>query len=889
MDNQRYKRILHIFESALELEASEREAYVRGECGEDEELCEEVLSLLAADTDPHSILDGVAVDAVDLPEALRMEGKRIGPYRVLSRLGTGGMGAVYLAERADGQFEQEVALKLIRRGMDSEVILQRFHGERQILARLQHPNIARLLDGGLSDDGLPYFTMEYVDGEPIDRYCDRKRLGVDERLLLFETVCRAVQYAHRNLVVHRDLKPSNILVTGEGEVKLLDFGIAKVLSDEEEAEGLTRTGSRVMTPGYASPEQVRGEGVTTASDVYSLGVILYELLSGHRPYGTADSTPQELEQAILTTVPERPSKAAGTTDVDTDAAVVSETRSTQPQQLQRRLSGDLDNICLMALRKEPERRYESAAHMLEDIRRHQQGRPVVARPDTVGYRFGKFVQRNRVAVGAALGVVVLVAALVVFYTARLTRERDRARLEAAKAAQVSEFLASLFKVADPSESRGETITAREMLDRGAARIDEELADQPEVQAEMLTVVGDVYRTLGAYDVAGPLLDRALATRLDLYGRTHLGVVATQNALQQLYYEQGDYERVVAITRDNLELRRRLLGREHRDIALSLNDLGWMMFELDSLDQAEKYNREALAMRRHLAGGDKDVDVAESLNNLGLVLYDKGRYEEAEQMLLEALEIRRELLGDIHPHVGYSLNNVAVLYEETRDYEKAEVYYRQAVEVDEKVLGADHPLLATSMTNLGRLLRTEGEYEEAEKFIRRAVELDKQRGARHPYVAYDLNELAQVLKLKGDTAGAEEAYREAISIYREAYPGGHGYLASPLIGYGTILMEAGDAATAEGMFREAIDMAVQSLPAGHWKIALGQSTLGGCLTVLARYDEAEPLLLESYGKLQEARGDDDAETRRTARRLAELYEATGRPGEAAEYRAAGATD
>jgi serine/threonine-protein kinase len=519
MDANRWKRVQELFEAALELDAGGRADFLRGECGDDRELCDEVLSLIDADSGEHSLLDGHAVDALE-PEpaveegAASLEGALVGPYRVIERIGAGGMGAVYLAERADGHFERKVALKVIKRGMDTEEILARFRSERQILAQLRHLNIAHLLDGGVTDDGRPYFTMEYVDGVPIDRYCDEHRLTVEERLALFETVCEAVQYAQHNLVVHRDLKPSNILVTNDGQVKLLDFGIAKVVGEESEHErtgdaGLTRTGVRMMTPGYASPEQVRGEAVTTATDVYSLGVVLFELLAGHRPYNVMAETPRELERAIVETPPQRLSTAVAATRERVDAASrsvvtttpedVAEARRAIPAQLRKRLSGDLDNICLMALRKEPDRRYASAGLLLLDLQRHRQGIPVTARRDTFVYRAQKFAQRNRGAVVAAALIVVVVAALTTFYTMRLARERDRARLEAAKAAEVSEFLQSLFEVADPGQSKGEDITARELLDRGAERIETELAGQPEVQAEMMHVVGTVYHTLSVVD------------------------------------------------------------------------------------------------------------------------------------------------------------------------------------------------------------------------------------------------------------------------------------------------------------------------------------------------------------------------------------------------------
>ena len=463
MDPHRWSRLKELFDEACALPADERPAFLEGACGGDAAMQEEILSLFEEEDRVHSLLDGVAVEAAGLLDELTKAGRQVGPYRLVRRLGVGGMGEVYLAERADGQFDQQVALKLVRSGLTSEQILARFRSERQILARLQHPNIARLLDGGLTPEGQPYFVIEYVEGEPIDTYADARALSVDERLELFAQVCRAVTYAHANLVIHRDLKPSNILVTDDGQVKLLDFGIAKVLSEDGDAqEPLTRTGAAVMTPAYASPEQARGEPVNTSTDIYSLGVVLYELLTGLRPYEVDGRNPAEAVRVICEVEPERPSTAiteARSRD-ETTGETIGQARGTDVDRLRRRLAGDLDVICLKALRKHAERRYVTADEMGEDIRRHLKAIPIQARAESLSYRAGKYVRRHRLGVLATAAVVLMLAGLVGFYTARLADERDRARLEAEKAEQVAAFLQGLFQVSDPSESRGETVTAR---------------------------------------------------------------------------------------------------------------------------------------------------------------------------------------------------------------------------------------------------------------------------------------------------------------------------------------------------------------------------------------------------------------------------------------------
>ena len=421
MDATRWTQIQTLFNAVLEQDPAARDAFLHTACADDPDLLAEVRSLLAADADAHPLLDSLAIEAIALPAdllpdgILPAEGERVGPYRIVEPLGRGGMGAVFLAERADGQFEQQVALKLIRGGAGSAQIVRRFQSERQILARLQHPHIARLLDGGLTEDGQPYFAMEYVDGVPLDQYCEVHDSPIEDRIQLIRAACDAVQSAHRQLVVHRDLKPANILVTVDGQVKLLDFGIAKMLTGAEDAMGdpmgapaLTQTGHAVMTPAYAAPEQLRHEPVTTATDVYALGVVLYELLAGERPYDLSGCSPAEIERIVSEQAPRPPSAVA-------------------PAHRQRRLRGDLDTIVQKALRKEPERRYTSAEALADDLQRHLEGRPVEARPDTAGYRTRKFVQRHRAGVTATAAVVVLIATLVTFYTTQLAQERDQCR------------------------------------------------------------------------------------------------------------------------------------------------------------------------------------------------------------------------------------------------------------------------------------------------------------------------------------------------------------------------------------------------------------------------------------------------------------------------------
>ncbi|MEZ0335911.1 MAG: protein kinase, partial [Gemmatimonadales bacterium] len=605
-----------LFDQALELPPAERERWLDRTC-DDPALRRQVLDLLRADAAAERFLelDGWRLAAPLLePAAESGHGLTIGPYRVLRELGRGGMGVVCLGERADGQFEQRVALKLIKRGMDSDEIHRRFLAERQILARLGHPHIARLLDGGVSAEGQPWFAIEYVEGKAITEHCSEHDLGVEERLQLFLKACEAVRYAHQHLVVHRDLKPSNILVTPDGQVKLLDFGIAKLLSQEPGAEtGLTETGVRVMTPEYAAPEQVRGEPVTTATDVYALGTVLYELLTGQRAHRWESRTPGEMERIVCQIVPEAPS------------SVVDGGRG-------KRLRGDLDTITLRALSKEPDRRYPTVEQLAADVRRHLAGQPVAARPDTWRYRATKFVARHRLGVAAAVAIVLsLLAGLGgTIWQARVAAERARvASAEAAKQRAVRDFLVQLFEASDPSQALGKELTASELLIRGRRNLDTALAGQPEVRAELLTVLGQVHRSLGQLSQADTLLGQAVALTRSLPGDVDRDLSARLTEWSDILVDLGKYDRADTLAREARDL---LQGRGGDDPALAqaLRAVGNVVAAKGNPQQAESLAREALAIDlRHFGEGSREV--AEGINSVGYAQWQAGDLAGADSM------------------------------------------------------------------------------------------------------------------------------------------------------------------------------------------------------------------------------------------------------------------
>ncbi len=901
-----WDQISHLLDEVLDLPSEKREAYLASACADDPTLRREIETLLDLESEAQEkIGESVMTFAPKLlpeadeilpPPAEMAEGERIGSYRIVRQLGQGGMGTVYLAQRADGLFEQAVAIKLIKRGFDTDDLLSRFTYERQILAALDHPNIARLYDGGMTSDGQPYFIMEYVDGVPLNDYCDHNRLTTKQRLALFRTVCRAVQYAHQNLIVHRDLKPSNILVTEDRTVKLLDFGIAKLL-DEEDAEQtapVTRPGMRFLTPEYASPEQIRGEAITTATDVYQLGVLLYELLTGRRPYRLTERLKYEIERVILEEEPTRPSMVVGQTQevrqgkniTQITPETVSEARSTTAEGLQRRLSGDLDNIVLKALKKDAGERYGTVEQFAEDLKRHLVGLPVSARRETLAYRMRKFVQRNKAGVAAAVAIAILlvsVAGLAIVFAVTTVRQNQQITQERDKARQVTAFLADLFKMSDPRQAQGETVTAREMLDAGAERVEEELSDQPDVQAEMMGVMSQVYRSLGLFDPAEDLAREALRLRQDFFGQQHLDVALSMNDLGLVLRDKGNYAAAESLHQQALATQRSLLGNEHPEIARSLSNLGAVLGMRGKPREAELFFREALAMQRKLLGNNHE-DVPKSLTNLATALRNQANYEAAELLYREALEIRRKLLSAKHPDVAWTLTNLASLLTQQGNYDEAEPLFRDALAIQREVLDEEHPALALTLQSLASVLSGKGDYDEAEAFYREALTMQRHLlGPKHPNVAWSLDGIAWVLSRKGNHDEAEALFRQALAIQREVLDEEHSAIAWTLHNLASVLTSKGDYDEAEALYRQALTMRRHLLGPEHTDVARSLNGLALVLSSKGDYDEAEPLFLEALAIDREKASEEHSMAQKIREGLADLYTAWGKPEAAARYK------
>ena len=785
MSPGRWERVEEFYDEAMELPREERDRFLDEACGEDLELRRDVARLLAAGDEAGSFLEADAPAPVAaLRDALHrtpapgsdLVGRHVGPYRMERPIGRGGMGQVFLAVRDDDVFMRWVAVKVIRRGMDSEEILHRFRTEQRILASLAHPNIARLLDGGVTEDGLSYLVMEYVDGQTITEWCRSQNPTLTKRLEVFRTICSAVHYAHQNLVVHRDLKPTNILVTADHNPVLLDFGIAKVLNPNLPGYQvpMTRTELRVMTPEYASPEQMRGLSVTTASDVYQLGVLLYELLTGVRPLETEGRTRAEIEKLVLEREPEKPSTALSRstrTGLPTQEGAEAAGGLTR---LRKMLSGDLDRIVLMALRKEPSRRYQSADQLKEDIRRYLAGLPVQAQADTWGYRASKFVGRHRLGVAAAVSLAVLLVTVAVlsFRFAVSTRaQSERVAQAARRTEEVRQFLVNLFEAADPAIARGRSISVQELLEEGARTVETDLAGQPDVQAEMLAVIGSVYRKMNLFDQAEPFLERALAMRRSLYGDRHELVAASLIDLAELRGLQDRSDEGERLHREALDLLRASLSGQDPAIAASLNNLGVVVYEQGRYDEAVVLFEEALAVRE-AAFGTTSREVAETVANLAYAREDRGDLGGAEREYRRAIGIQEQLLGDDHPDVLVTRQNLGVLLMNRGDLGAAETIFRQVLDARRRLFGENSAPAQTTLNLLGRALMAEGQLDEAEAIFRSVLESHRaELGDRHYYVGRDLDILAGLLVERKQFEEAEAAYIEALVIYRQTLEAG----------------------------------------------------------------------------------------------------------------------
>lgn len=902
----RWQRLQQLFHEALALAEAPRAAFVEAACADDPVLRAELQRLLAAaaaaDTPISQAIGAAAAQWVAAAVQARI-GQRLGPWRLTAHHADGGMGAVYRAERDDGRYTQQVAVKLLNPAYAGTQARARLEAERRILARLEHPHIARLLDAGSTDDGVPYLVMEFVDGEPIDAWCDRHGADTATRLRLFAQVCRAVDHAHRCLVVHRDLKPSNILVDTEGRPRLLDFGIARLL---DEASGVTRTGERVLTPSHASPEQITGGVVTTATDVYALGVLLYDLLAGKPPYGGADTPAATLARQIVETEPPRPSSAvADTRGVSSRRLARLHERGEHltPQRLARELEGDLDNIVLMALRKEPERRYATAAALADDVERFLAQRPVRARPDTLGYRSSKFVRRHRVAVPVSALALLLALGGAASFTWRVTQERDRAlaaeasaRAAEARARRAADFTASVLENTGANREAARQVSVSTLLEQAAARVDQELGDEPEVAMRMRIAIGAALHSWGSYDAAMKELTQALddarrrgaegerdqAETMRLLGTvTHdLGQLelsldwARQAAA--LYRRVGDAGEHAAalldlalglngvrrraeaqpVFREALARMRQAHPGDHDDTAWLLNNMAWGLHAMGRFDEAAPLYEEAVAMQRRL--GAALVDLGQTQSNLAGLYFDRGDLGAAEDLWTQVLAQYESVFGqDGHAAVARSQGLVAMVAIERGEVALALQMAQASLATQTRLVGEHHRWTARAMHGYARALLAAGRLDEAERWLRRArATLDPLVSARHAErVGHHLTG-ARIALARGTPAELKRAERELrAGLARIAA------LPSP----DRVPRDAMELALAQALARQgrrdegravaeaALARMRQTLPAGHWRRLLAEAAIGLPPLQAAATPEAVALARQTLVTLRERTG------------------------------------
>ncbi len=834
-----WQKIKQIVGDALELSPGQRPEFLDQACAQSPELRAEVESLLSA----HAEADGLSFapwSEQSLEAALL--GQFIGPYRLVQRLGEGGMGQVWLAEQTS-PVRRHVALKLIRGGFFDTVLLQRFQAERQSLAIMDHPSIAKVFDAGATPQAQPYFVMEYVEGRPITAYCDVKKLSIPERLRLFIQVCDGIQHAHQKAIIHRDIKPANILVVevdGKPTPRIIDFGLAKTVAAADPGKMLfTQAGSFLGTPGYTSPEQTDPtiQDIDTRTDVYSLGVVLYELLTGNLPFDPQRLKKESLEKVLRLLREEDPltpsKKVSGAPNTSPALAALRRTDSTQLATL---LRGDLDWITMKALERDRERRYASPSDLGADLEHYLANRPVLARPASAGYRFQKYVRRNRVGVSVAAGALALLIAFTVmqaFQLRRITRERDRAN-------RITDFMTSMFKVSDPSEARGNSITAREILDKSSQEIETGLSKDPELQAKMMAVMGEVYLNLGLEEKAQSLIERSVEIRRQLLGLRNRETLDSLDKLAWTLQDQGKYAEAEQIEREILPIRRELFGPEDKDTLGSQLNLANDLCGQAKYAESEKIDREALAIRQRLFPEDQLTLI--EMSNLAVTISLMGRYKESDQILTEALAKMNRTLGPEHPFTIKALSNLADNYDKEGRLAEAEAITRKTLEIRRRVLGPDHPDTITNDGDLGTLLNEQGRYAEAEAIHREILEKQKRiTGAEHPQTLLTMNNLADDLSALHRYAEAEQLSRESWEIEQRVLGAEHPSTLLTAVGLAAIYRLEGRFAEAERLTRSSLASQRKVLGNAHADCAFSEYNLALIAAAQNNRDSAFALL------------------------------------------------
>ena len=841
MDAERWARIQEVFHRAVEMPAADQDAFLDAECGVDSSLREEVSALLDEDARGESLLDHdvahVANEVLGRGSTHQLP-ERFGRYRITRLLGEGGMGVVYLARRDD--LGSDAAIKILRDAWLSPARRERFASEQRTLAQLNHPLIARLYDADTLADGTPWFVMEYVDGVPLTDYCRHRDSPMPDRLRLFRSVCEAVQHAHGHAIIHRDLKPSNIFVMQDGTVKLLDFGIAKNLDVAAAESDHTRTGLRLMTPAYAAPEQLRAGRVGIHTDIYSLGVVLYELLTGRLPFDVAHRTPAEVETLIAEHDPVKPS-AVARRRLEHEGAEARLPAASKSQW------DDLDVICLTAMHKEPDRRYVTVDALIRDIDRYLAGEPLEARRDSVRYRTGKFLRRNWRPVSVGAAVFVAIVGLVVFYTVRLTNARNIALGEATRAQRIQGYMVSLFEGGDADVAPAESLKVVTMVDRGLKEA-RALDAVPESQAELYETLGSIYQQLGNYDRADTLLRASLAERRALFQSDNPDIANSLLALGLLFDARAQYDSAEILIRQALAMQQRALPHGDPAIAKTTSALGRLFEDQGRYPDAIATLDQAVQLLSARGSQPSDLDAA--ITELANAHFYAGHYAISDSLNQRALLMDRSLYGPRHPNVADDLINLGAIQYEYGHYFAAERYYRDALAIIRAWYGENNPETASALTMLGRTLIDENKYDEAAQLLTEALDVQQRTyGPVHPRVASALNELGKVAQKRGHLDEAANDFRRMADIYRQIYHDKHYLIGIALSNLANVYSQKKQYAVADSLFRDVLRRYAEVLAPNHQLVGIAHVRLGHTLLLERRYADAEPELRTGYGILK----------------------------------------
>jgi eukaryotic-like serine/threonine-protein kinase len=877
MDSARWQKIQALFHQAADVPEAEQRTFLESQCGNDPALVGEVIVLLEEDARGSSMLDGgvaeVAHQILAAPAAVSQPFKEFGPYRIVRAIGEGGMGIVYLAERED--LGSQVAIKILRDAWLSPARRELFSTEQRTLAQLNHPSIARLYDADTSPDGSPFFVMEYVEGIPLTAYCDKNNCSIHGRLQLFRAVCEAVLYAHQHAVIHRDLKPSNVLVKNDETVRLLDFGIAKHLETVVESTDKTMTALRLMTPAYAAPEQIRGEQIGIHTDVYSLGVILYELLAGRLPFDLSNQTPAQAEKLLTEQEAEKPS-----------AAAKGKVRLPQQQKIAASVSKsaweDLDLLCLTAMHKDPQRRYRSAEALIRDIDHYLKGEPIEARPDTASYRLRKFITRNQRLVAAVAAAFTLVIGLVIFFTVRLAIARNVALAEAARTQRIQKFMTNLFQGGDASAGPADNLRVVTLLDRGVQEA-QSLGAEPEVQAELYETLGTLYQKLGKLDQANTLLNASLQERKTIYGPDTAQVAESLVALGLLRDDQAQLPEAERMIREGLEMSKRHFPPKHPAVAKATAALGKVLEDRGSYDEAIKTLE--VAVRLQSTNGSATPEAASSLYELASTHFYAGHYDVSEALNERLLPMYRQIYGERHPRVADVLINLGAIKYDLGHYPEAEKFDRQALDIVEAWYGKDNPETASDLTLLARSLLREDRNDEAMDLLQQSLAIkERVYGKVHPSVASSLNELGTAALRKGKNDAAEQYFLRMVDIYREVYGEHHYLFAVALSNVASVYTSREEWPRAEKIFRQVIPIFTESQSANHINTGVARIKLGRTLLRQKRYAQAEAETRPGYEILVKQMDPKVSWLMNARKDLAEEYDALNQPEQAAKFRA-----